>query len=458
MTSDKVNDGYILMSIIQSKDTLLMSNDGRIVNKWSSDYYGGQSAYLLPNGNLLRTSSLPNAFGPSGQFGYVGGRLEEFNWDGQLVWSYELATDTLVAHHDIEPMPNGHILMLYFEKFTPEQAIAAGRDPALISAENQLWGEAIFELDPTTNQIVWEWHVWDHLIQDFDPAQANYGVVADHPEKVNINYMDPEEAPNADWLHVNAIDYNPDTDQIILSPRTYSEIWIINHHTTTEEAKGSAGDLMYRWGNPATYDVGSPEDRPLYFQHDPNWIPDGYPGAGDILIFDNGSNERPYSRVVEIAPPMDDTGAYVMKPDEPTSADIVWQYEADPPESFYSALISSAQRQPNGDTLITSGLNGQIFEVNPAGETVWADNLPPATWIFRGERYDLSGLNVDLSRDLGFAGGKIWSATCQDGTQQNLFEYAINQNQTMTDYIDQYGDNAQSQWATEACANNGGTG
>ncbi|MBE0690971.1 MAG: aryl-sulfate sulfotransferase, partial [Anaerolineae bacterium] len=251
VTGDAVADGYVLLSIIQSKDILLISNDGRIVNKWGSDHYAGQAAYLLPNGNLLRTSSLTNAFGPTGQWGYVNGLLEEYNWDGELVWSFEMASDTLVGHHDIEPMPNGHVLMVYFEKFTPEQAIAAGRDPELISAENQLWGEAIFEIDPATNEIVWEWHVWDHLVQDYDPAVNNYGVVADHPERINMNYLDPELEPNADWLHVNAIAYNEALDQIMLSPRTYSEIWVIDHNNTTDEAKGAAGDLLYRWGNPA---------------------------------------------------------------------------------------------------------------------------------------------------------------------------------------------------------------
>lgn len=449
-------DGYILLSVIQSKDILLLSNDGRVVNKWGSDYYAGQSAYLLPDGNLLRTASLLNAFGPSGRWGYVSGRLEEYTWDGQPVWSYELATDTLVGHHDIYPMPNGHILMVYFEKHSVEEALAAGRDPALISPENQLWSETLFEVDPSTHQIVWEWHAWDHLIQDYDPQMANYGMVGDHPERINLNYLDPELEPNADWLHVNKIDYNAALDQIIISTRTYSEFWVIDHDTTTEEAKGTAGDLLFRWGNPAAYDAGSPQDRPLYFQHDPQWIPEGYPGAGDILIFDNGSSQRRYSRVVEVALPTDDSGKYIMNPGEATTVQTVWEYQGNPPESFYSALISGAQRQPNGDTLITDGLNGRLFEVNADGETVWEYNAPPAVWIFRGERYDLSKFNFDLSGDLGFDGGIVWEATCQDGAVLYLFQYHITEGPQMQEYIDTYGDNAQSAWAGESCADHGG--
>jgi len=456
VTSDAVSDGYILLSLIQSQDILLLSNDGRIVNKWGSDYYAGQAAYLLPNGDLLRTSSLTNAYGPTGQWGYVNGLLEEYNWDGDLVWSFEMASDRLVGHHDIEPMPNGHVLMVYFEKFTREEAIAAGRNPDLISDENQLWGEAIYEIDPTTNEVVWEWHVWDHLVQDYDAEAANYGVVADHPERINLNYLDPEQQPNADWLHFNSVEYNEELDQIIVSPRTYSEIWVIDHNTTTEEATGPAGDLLYRWGNPATYDVGTPEDRPLYFQHDPTWIPDGYPGAGNILIFDNGSPARPYSRIVEIAIPADESGNYIMNPGEATTPEIVWQYETDPPEDFFSVIISGAQRQPNGNTLITDGVNSRMFEVATDGTTVWEYYLPPATWIFRGERYDLSGFDFDLSGDLGFEGGEIWHTTCQDGSEPYLYAYQINDGPVMTDYIDQYGGYAQAYWAEETCADYGG--
>ena len=135
-------------------------------------------------------------------------------------------------------------------------------------------------------EVVGEWSVWDHLVQDYDPAKANFGVVAEHPE----------------------------LEQILISARNFSEIWIIDHSTTTEEAAGHSGgnggkggDLLYRWGNPQAYRAGTFADQQLFWQHNPHWIPEGLPGAGNILIFNNGYEYEgrypDYSSVVEITPP-----------------------------------------------------------------------------------------------------------------------------------------------------------
>ena len=145
-----------------------------------------------------------------------------------------------------------------------------------------------------------------------------------------------------------------------------------------------------------------------------------------------------------------------MSPGEPTSADIIWEYRTDPAENFFSSLISGAQRQPNGNTLIADGVNGRVFEVNTEGATVWEVLLPPAAWVFRAERSDLSSFGFDLTGDLGFAGGLIWSASCADGAEAHSFAYDIADGPAMHEYIDQYSDGAQEQWATETCAALGG--
>jgi hypothetical protein len=460
-TSDAVADGYVLVPMVQSKAVLLIANDGRIVNIWSGDYYVSNSVYLLENGNLLRTASLDepaNAFGFNGQWGFTNGRLEEYNWDGDLVWSIDFATADMIGHHDIEVLPDGNILLITFERFTAEEAVAAGRDPNLIPEDGEVWGEKIIELDRETGEIVWQWRLWDHLVQDYAPDAPNYGVVADHPERVDMNFLEVDQRMGTNWWHVNAVDYNPALDQIMLSPRTYSELWIIDHATTTEEAAGPAGDLLYRWGNPAVHDAGTPEDRVMFYQHDTQWIPEGYPGAGHVLLYDNGGDERPYSTVIEIALPLNEDGTYTMTPGEPTGpADFAWQYLADPPEDFYSALISGAQRQPNGNTLIAEGLNGRLFEVNPAGEIVWEYHLPPAAWAFRAERYDLPAFaDLDLSGDYTFTGGEVWGQDCADGHKPRLHQYLIHESADMDLFIETHGDRAQEQWETESCAEHGG--
>ena len=125
-------------------------------------------------------------------------------------------------HHDIAPMPNGNILMISWELKTKEEAIQAGRDTALLT-QSKLWPDYIIEVDPVLDSIVWEWHVWDHLIQGFDATKDNYGVVADHPELVDLNFV--TNGGTADWMHTNSIDYNAELRQIMISVPTFNEVW-----------------------------------------------------------------------------------------------------------------------------------------------------------------------------------------------------------------------------------------
>jgi hypothetical protein len=455
-STGEAEKGHILVTMVQSKDIILLDNDGHVVNLWKGDHYISNSAYLLENGNLLRTVSLEDAFGfaPNGRWGFIAGRVEEVSWDGEVVWSFEYASEKHITHHDIYPMPNGHILMIAFERFTEEEVVAAGFNPELMPERKEIWSESIVEVDPATNEIVWEWYLWDHLIQDFDENAPNYGVVAEHPERVNLNYKDPDLNPEHNWWHVNGVAYNEELDQIVLSPRRYSEIWVIDHSSSSEEARGEAGHLLYRWGNPATYNTGTEADRQLYFQHNPTWIPDGYPGAGNMLIYDNGGQSRPYSRVVEMTPPVDANGVYLREDGQPFEpAEVVWEYIAPNPGDFFSSLISSAQRQPNGNTLITEGLLGRIFEVNPSGEIVWDYNLPPAAWAFKSQRYNLPVFaDHDLTANLEFVGGVVWQVDCEDGRQQRLYQYLPQESATMDLFISTHGDNAEAEWQLEACA------
>ncbi len=74
----------------------------------------------------------------------------------------------------------------------------------------------------------------------------------------------------------------------MLSPRHYSELWVIDHSTTAEEAAGEKGDLLYRWGNPRAYRAGTVSDQQLFWAHNTHWIAPGLPGEGNVLVFNNG--------------------------------------------------------------------------------------------------------------------------------------------------------------------------
>ena len=165
---------------------------GRVVRAWESKYTAGQEAYLLENGHLLRAATLDNRerlFGGAGQ----GGRVQEFDWDGNLVWDFKFHDDKRVAHHDICRLPNGNVLLIVWEIKTAAETIAAGRRPETVRGP---WlADSIVEIKPTgktTGEVVWEWHAWDHLIQDVDPSKANYGDVGKHPELIDVNFGDSE--------------------------------------------------------------------------------------------------------------------------------------------------------------------------------------------------------------------------------------------------------------------------
>jgi hypothetical protein len=368
-------EGYTLFAPKHNTFIYLLNNAGQVVHSWKSRYEPGQSVYLLPNGHLLHC-----CFTKSKGFtrGGEGGRLEEFDWDGNLVWEFEYSTDKALSHHDIAPMPNGNVLLLVVEKKSEAECLAAGFTPEMLR-DGELFPDSIIEVQPTRprgGKIVWEWHVWDHLVQANDRSKANYGEVAAHPELIDVN-CNGRGAP-AFWNHMNSIDYNPQLDQVLLSARGCNEIWIVDHSTTTAEAAGHAGgrqgrggDLIYRWGNPAAYGRGSAREKQLIQQHDAQWIPEGLPGAGHITIFNNGY-DRGWSSIEEIAPPVDASGRYALTSGKAYGpAKPVWHYEADNRTDFFSSEISGAHRLPNGNTLICAGVVGHLFEVTPAGETVW---------------------------------------------------------------------------------------
>jgi hypothetical protein len=379
--TSKAFNGYTLFAPKHNTMTYLINNNGEKVHEWTASTYApGQSVYLLENGDLLRTCMV---LGGLGSGGGEGGRLEEYDWNDSLVWQMDYSTDNYTQHHDVRRLPNGHIVMLVVEKKTLAEAIAAGFNPNNFQPEVMEKGymlpDCLIEIEPTPpsgGNIVWEWHVWDHLIQDYDPSKANYGVVSAHPELIDCD--GDHRALPLFWNHMNSVDYNPALDQVLMSVRGNSEAWIVDHSTTTAQSAGhtggnhgKGGDLLYRWGNPLTYGAGTINDQKYFEQHDVEWVKPDCPGAGDLTCFNNGVN-RDYSSIDEITPPVDANGNYAYTPGSafgPSS--LTWTYVADPPESLFAHDISGAQRLLNGNTLIDDGPKGKFIEVTSQGEIVW---------------------------------------------------------------------------------------
>lgn len=406
--------GFTLIQKLTDRTTSLIDMDGNIVHRWISGYTLKGGTHLLENGNLLRSGLLPRGSFYRECPGRTG-IVELLDWNSEVIWDYTLEDSRRALHHDIGILPSGNVLMLAVEVKNSEEQIAEGRNPSSMRTPD-LWVDYVIEMNPNGDKegsIVWEWHLWDHLVQDFDPKRKNYGVVSKSPDRIDINFIENpvpvtastlrqmqsigyvgggiRNAPGLqgqlpDWSHANAIRYNPELDQILLCFRSLGEVWIIDHSTTKAEAatgrggrSGRGGRILYRWGNPQSYQRGSPKDQRLFGQHDAQWIPAGYPGAGNLLIFNNGDGQpgEPFSSVVEIKAPLNEAGTYELEEGRPFGPiNPAWEYMREPKSSFFSRFLSGVQRLPNGNTLICSGVTGEVIEVDSSGKTVWKWQYP----------------------------------------------------------------------------------
>ena len=432
--------GYTLVGPLQSRSVHLVDHAGEAVHSWTTSTYGpGGGCYLEDNGHLLRCGRVDD--NPRFHGGGIGGVIEEFDWDGNLVWSYTVMDEYQTQHHDMERLPNGNVLVIAWEHLSPPEVRGFGRDPAAIGGEG-LWPDAVLEIRPTLpegGEVVWEWHAWDHLIQDFDASLPYHGSIPKEPGKLDINYdhrdrpaqteeqrlaeeqlhdemralgyiggEDDEEAEDddgggpqgalgrddparrPDWMHTNGVAYHPGLDLIALSSPELCEVFVIDHSTTTEEAAssgggryGRGGELLWRWGNPRNYGLGDEADQRLFYQHDPTWV-DTDAGPG-LLLFNNGGGQpdSETSTVELLLLPFEADRGFVREAGQPFGpAEPAWSYSAT--EAYSSSFISGAQRLPNGNTLICAGAPGRIYEVTPDGALVWdylnpyGGDLPPS--------------------------------------------------------------------------------
>jgi len=398
--------GYALYNKINSKNTYLIDKDGNIAHSWNCDMKCSYSVYLIENGNLMRAGSRNgNSFNGAA----VSGIVQEIGQDGETVWEYVYSSYDHCTHHDIQPMPNGNVLLIAWERKTYAETLQAGSDDP-----DELWPVHIVEVeqDGANGNIVWEWHIWDHLIQDHDASKDNYGVVADHPELLDLN-VNISSGPGKEWLHVNGIGYNAKLDQISFSSRYVHEVFIIDHSTTTEEAaghtggnSGMGGDILYRWGKPSNYDAPGTQII-TNAVHDAHWIPDDNPNGGFLMFFNNDGYFGE-ACVDAIETPFDGT-TYDLTPGSAFGPEV---------QSWRHICLddawgqSSAQRLKNGNTFVAMS-QAYMYEVDSLGNLIWQFNQGPA----KAFRYgcDHPGiqalLDVDCNCDVG---GTAYIDGCAD--------------------------------------------
>ena len=382
---DLLENSLVLAVENASNTSYLLNKQGQRVYQWDFDTNLGNDLELLPDGRLL---GMFKVFSPEIDFGGGGGTIKILSPNSGVEWQYTYHSENYIAHHDVEMLPNGNVLFMVWERISGLIAQSNG-----FNGTGDIFPEALIEVNPTTNQIVWQWRSFDHIIQDIDANKPNYGTINEHPSLIDINYN--SAINNGDIMHGNGIDYDEDKDVIYLSINFYSEIWVIDHSTTTAEAASDTGgnynkggNLLYRFGNPEAYNtIGN---RLFYNNHFPNLIEKEVPGKGNMLVFVNKDNGLEQSAVYELDLPE----SFSLSPNTNNEPNIVWEF-TDP--AMYSRIISGAVRLKNGNTLICDGAYG-FWEITPDGLIAWKYNSMN-TNMWRGYNYylndtELSGLEL----------------------------------------------------------------
>jgi hypothetical protein len=366
---------YTLYSVQNSSAASLIDTNGTTYHSWtfSSNAKTGYSTYMMPGGTIVRTvSHQGNSFNGGGSTGQV----QKVDWTSNVIWDYVCSTTTYCAHHDIHPMPNGNVLIIAWESKSASQSTQAGSRYSHI-----MWPDEILEVEPSgTNggNIVWEWHAWDHLVQDYDASKDNYGVVADHPELLDINYGNSQQTK--DWMHVNGIDYNEELDQIVFSSHFLNELYVIDHSTTSAEAaghtggnSGKGGDFLYRWGNPVAYDASGTNI--FHVVHDAHWVPPGCPNANYLVGFNNNGISNNQSSIDLISPPYDGynylhTPGFAYAPSTYTLRHSC---------NGHTNSEGGSQQLPNGNMLVCVSQAGYIYEVDSNNTLLWSKTISGGT-------------------------------------------------------------------------------
>lgn len=429
-------NGYFLVAAQNQASATLYDTSWTAYKTWTGlTGSTGYSAYLMPGGYLWRAAKATSGIPSGAPGGPICGRITKHDYSGTLLWDYAVTGTDFVSHHDIQPLPNGNVLAICYEKKTSAQISAVG------GSLTTMWPDMIKEIKqtgPTTGTVVWEWHTWDHLVQNVDATKANYQTsIVDHPELININYK-----PASDWQHMNGVDYNPILDQIAFSSHNLNEWYIIDHSTTTAEAashsggnSGKGGDILYRWGNPAAY--GASGTAVLNVTHDAHWADEFSTVPGRLCGFNNKGVSSNQSSADQIITPISGYNYTITA----GSAYLPATYDHRSTVSgMFSSNMGGTQQLPNGNELVQAPTTNMVREFNAAGALVYSHsansaqvkkysacyitNQPPAIPTITANGNVLSS-SAATSYQWYMNGQKITGATSQTYTATQAGKYVV---------------------------------
>ncbi len=329
---EKCWNGYTMVPY-ENGLILIVDMKGNVVHHWE---IGTERVRLLENGHVVVMK---------------GSRIVEYDWDGKLVWEYEVPGDPFadtgypspgIIHHDLQRLLNGNTIFIIHEA-VPDQDKSVIRNPAKRSC--QIIGDYFMEVN-RQKEIVWQWHAHEGLDLNNDtgiPISENGKWDWTHANTVGV-------LPENHWYDEGYKEFKP--GNVIICSRHLDEIYIIDRDTKK---------MVWRYHGEYLGGISRP--------HEPYMIKKGMPGAGNILLYDNGTDRVLYERDKKIAV----EEITVILEINPVKKQIVWLYQD---EEFYSAIQGTQQRLRNGNTFICESTSGRLFEVTDKGEVVWEYVMP----------------------------------------------------------------------------------
>ncbi len=264
------------------------------------------------------------------------------DWSSKKIWKKNTE-----AHHDIA--------------FSGDNTILVPSRNVYKYNKREVYFDSIIELNQEKGKEISRWSTYEHLTE---LKQFHKPSPLDYLKSFSVHELGSvKEGEDYDYYHLNSIQVLPETDLGKKDKRFQKGNWLLSFRNVNLIAilDKDTEKVVWSWGT-----------EELDKQHSPRMLKNG-----NILIYDNGFN-RGYTRIIEM---------------NPVKREIVWEYKANPPESFYSEIQGYAQRLPNGNTLITESTKGRVFEITKNGTIVW-EWFNPQTKderkrkvVYRMERY-----------------------------------------------------------------------
>src|SRR5215471_14963962 len=376
-------NGYTVLSPLNTQAAVVIDMNGNVVKQWEGYVNSaGGPARVLPGGAIMGAAGA----NPPRQ---ESTELVQRDFEGKVLWRFDHNEEikdrdgkTMWAsrqHHDWQrdDFPSGY----YSPGANPN---SAAPNILLLTHTNHarpnVAGEVMLEDDRLIEiswdgKILWKWLASDHIDDFHFDKDARAAIASGSGGNAGRGSFD--------WLHINSATYVGPNHWYDDGDKRFApnNVVICSRESSFIAIVARDGSIVWQLGPDYSASPETRAIRQVIGQHHAHFIPKGLPGAGNLLVFDNGGPSG-YGKPSSMA--LDGRGIYARATSrvleiDPVTLKLAWSYTA---PTFFATNISGAQRLPNGNTLITEGPDGRVFEVTNAGAIVWEYVYP----VFGGAR------------------------------------------------------------------------